>query len=1487
MTFVVLPVSRPRVAAWGWLPWLWLLPFAAMQAVAYTPDTDALLVGRVLAGRQVRQQHLGVDAGLSHALVHSVVQDRRGFVWIGTEEGLNRYDGHEVRVFGRSLNPAAGLRGGRVAGLLADPDGPLWVMMGEGTLSRFDPATETFRHFHATDAGGRDAPRFYPNALARGADGMLWLGSDAGLWRFDPRRESFQVFRQDPHDSHQGPADDRVAALLPDGAGGLWVGSRAGLDRRNVGGRFRTVLDGHEILSLAPAPGGLWVGTEAGLLRLDGERVVGHYRAGEGRLSLRHDQVHRLLAAGPRGVWVGTSQGLHLLVEISAGSSPDPEPVIFLEDLQALSLRPLAVDRDGGLWSAARGRGVIRLDPHGPVFRQHPLVEDPAQREPAVLSLGTAPDGVIWIGTWGKGLYRLDPGQHVPRPFGHAGTGEGGPGDSISRFVEDRAGNWWVGSYDRGLSRWDPVRRRFQALAPGTGSIPSVDIQALAPAPGGGLWIGVHERGLYHLPPAGGDIRRHRHDPQDPASLSGDDVLTLYPDRQGTLWVGTANGLNRLLPDGRGFRRYRHDPADPASLSDDFVKSLLEDRAGRFWVATNLGLNLLDRDTGRFRAYTTDHGLPHNRVNSLLEDSLGFLWLGTANGLSRFDPERQRFSNYGPLDGLPGRLFFYPAAARDPRGRLYFGGPEGLFSLDPRDFVERPRPPPPTPVLTGLRLFHQPVAIGADSPLPRTPGHLQELTLSHHHRVFSLEFVAPSFSAPQRQRYGYQLAGFDDSWRETVAGQRMATFTGLPPGRYQFQVRVANGDGPWSPPSRALTITVLPAWWATLWFRGLLTLALLGLLAGGYRWRTGALARNNRRLVSLVAERTRDLEAEVAIRKAREAELQHSERRLRRLLELAPLPIGIIPANGTLPMLNRAFTRLYGYSAMDVPDRATWLRLAYPDPAYRAWVDTDRRMAMEQARRVSGEPVTRERRISCRDGQVRHVLLSMALIDDQQVWLHQDITELRRVEQRLREREEFLTTLYEGIQVPLFIVEVDADGELRFAGHNPAHRALTGYTEAEIRGRRPEEVADLGEQAATLREHYQRCIEVGAPIRYEERLVLKGRESWWLTQLSPLRDESGRITRLIGSSLDISERRAMEEDLRRARDAAEAASRAKSLFLGTISHELRTPLNAILGFARLLPEQGGLTTDQQRAVAVIQRSGQHLLALIEDLLDVTRIEAGRLALVREPMDLSRLLEEVLSTARLREPTRAIVLHGESRGPGPVYADAGRLRQILANLLDNALKYSDTGEIAVSVRPLPVNARPSGWIRLRFQVEDAGIGIPAARLEAALNAFERVHDMDRGSPGVGLGLALCQRLVRLMGGELQLQSRVAGAAWASTARHPPPPPDREHGTVVWFDLTLELAGETAASAPPQLPLAPSDALPSPSLPAPETLAALHEWLADGDVQALITRAEAALNITEHPDFWQRVLALASEFRLKELEHWLGQCRDSLAPTPGED
>lgn len=872
---------------YGTLPWLYLILLCpgllsiADPVLAFDQHSPPVSLTEHFSSGDIRLRHLGIQDGLSHTLINDILQDQRGFLWIATVEGLSRYDGVNFKHFPRGLDLGHELPGSIVAALLETPDGILWISGGEGFLSRFDPSTERFKHFFPPESTN-NPPRFFTNAFDRDPQGRLWIGSNVGLFHFDPHSQSFQHY---PLQDHLGvPSEDqKIYAMLRTSTGDCWVGGPQGLHLLQPAGHFQAVLPTITVEALAEAPGGLWVGTQQGLLYLDNPTAPNLSK----RWWLRQQPVQSLVAADPAGqqVWVGTDEGFYLADSrtgqiIPASHNPQ------LQYLGGQSLTPLALDHQAGLWINAQGSGLLRLTPSTTVFQHHPLASPVSSQEQPipVLSLGMN-DNQLWIGSWGEGLYRQTSATQVEK-FHNPGPHH--PGQNIAQILQDPQGTLWVGSYDAGLSRWDTTEQRFVPahLHPSWAYTPPI-IQALTMDRQGQLWIGTRQQGLFRYLPAATELHHYEYQPQCPHSLSTNTIHSVYEDQRGTIWVGTGHGLHRYRPDSDDFQRFQHRPDEPHSLSDNVVKAILEDHRGKLWVTTNLGLNVLDRDSGQFQVYTTHHGLPHNRVNSILEDQLGFLWLGTANGLSRFNPTRERFTNFGPDGELAGRLFYYPAATRSANGELFFGGPGGLVSFQPAELLSGTSRVPSMPRLTDLHLYHEPVPIAADSPLTQALDFTQELHLDAQQRSFRIDFAVPEFHTPGQLRYHYQLEGFDDNWQPVPPGQRSAIYTTLPPGNYRFRVRAALGLGPWGPENAHLAITVQAPWWATGWFRLSLALGLMVLLSGGYRYRILHLRQEGERLSLEVARKTHDLRVQMLQGIVREETLRENQVELQRAREAA------------------------------------------------------------------------------------------------------------------------------------------------------------------------------------------------------------------------------------------------------------------------------------------------------------------------------------------------------------------------------------------------------------------------------------------------------------------------------------------------------------------------------------------------------------------------------------------------------------------------
>ncbi|MEW6491617.1 MAG: response regulator, partial [Cyanobacteriota bacterium] len=378
-----------------------------------------------------------------------------------------------------------------------------------------------------------------------------------------------------------------------------------------------------------------------------------------------------------------------------------------------------------------------------------------------------------------------------------------------------------------------------------------------------------------------------------------------------------------------------------------------------------------------------------------------------------------------------------------------------------------------------------------------------------------------------------------------------------------------------------------------------------------------------------------------------------------------------------------------------------------------------------------------------------------------------------KVQERTREladKEHFLRSIYDGVGESIFVVDVLENGEFRYVGLNPTHESLTGLRSTELQGKTPAQVFPP-DAAAAVQQHYCDCVAAGETITYEEYLSFQGQPTWWFTSLTPLRDEQERISRLIGCSIDITELKNTQAELAKAKEAAEAANQAKSTFLANMSHELRTPLNGILGYAQILQRDSQCTSQQKNGVDVIYHCGTHLLTLINDILDLSKIEADKFELYPENFNFSLFLNGLLDIFHLKATQKSIQFSyiPLSQIPTVIYADEKRLRQVLMNLLSNAVKFTDNGSVTFkveiishqsSVNEQELRTNNQGLrtnTKIRFQIEDTGVGIMPEQLETIFLPFEQVGDSSRRAEGTGLGLAITQKILALMESQIFVES----------------------------------------------------------------------------------------------------------------------------------
>ncbi len=848
------------------------------------------------SGPTLSFEHLTVEDGLSHGSVHDILQDDRGFIWFGTEDGLNRYDGYRITVFNHDPSNPNSLASSNFGKMHQDADGYLWLGTWGGGLDRFDPVHGQFIHYRHDPEDPRSLSDDRIEMIFEDRFGNLWIGTEtAGLNRFEAsggqRKGYFTHFRHRSGDP-TSLSSDSTKAICEDEMGRLWIGTDNGLDLFDpqlqtfthplAGTPKGQALSSPRIRALAAdGAGSLWIGTRGGgLNRLDlASGQVRHYvHDPHSPGGLGDDSVARLFFDSQGTLWIGTYLG--------GLQRFDPTTETFSQfrydagDPNSLShdrVESFWEDRSSILWIGTRGGGVNKLDLEAKKFTNY--VHDPGRADglpkPTVRAIAEAPGEAgrrLWIGTDGGGLALLD------RATGHFHHLRHRPADATSlstdrvlSILAESPELLWVGTYDGGLNRLVGRGDSYQATSfqhdpADPTSLSSSRVQTILEDRQGHLWLGTAD-GLNRLiREDGGDIsfERFYHDPEEANSLSHSYIIVLQEDRDGMLWIGTRGGLTALDAERGVFRRFHHRPADAGSLSSDIVHAIHEDRDlnAILWIGTeDGGLNRLDRQSGRVTYYSVDDGLPSNVIDAIQQDDSGSLWLSTSRGLTRFDPRLETFRNFDQSDGLVNHSFLRNASWGSSDGEMFFGSLAGLVSFRPDEIHDNTHVPPV--VVTDFKVFDSPIE------LERAVYAVDDIELDYKDNFISIEFAALDYTSSTKNRYSYQLQGVDATWSEPT-GRTYANYTKLDPGHYVFKIRGSNNDGVWNETGAAFNLHIVPPFWLTWWFRVAVLAMVLAAVWSIYAFRVRAIRRRsmgleiiNQRLNGEITER-RQAEADLA-----------------------------------------------------------------------------------------------------------------------------------------------------------------------------------------------------------------------------------------------------------------------------------------------------------------------------------------------------------------------------------------------------------------------------------------------------------------------------------------------------------------------------------------------------------------------------------------------------------------------------------------------
>ena len=829
----------------------------------------------------VQFQQIGLEDGLSQSVINVILQDRRGFLWFGTQDGLNRYDGYNFKVYKPSPEDPNSLSDGWIESLYEDRDGYLWVGTYQGGLNRYDPNTDTFTQF-------RHIPE-EPSSISEGAicailqdrSGTLWVGSTDGLSKFDPTSNSFTHYRNQPEDP-DSLSHNNVHVIYQDSKDRLWVGTLGGgLELFDpVSGKFihfRTSLGTSEVKGEPETQdfisdnyvkdikeddkGHLWIATEEGLNRFNpNRRQFKHYLTVENDPStLSNNSTSALLIDRRGALWIGTKYGLNRLNTDTGKFTRYFVNPLVSDSLSNNNVFSLYEDREGILWIGTWGGGVNKHSPTQDKFSLYRNDPDrPEEGIPVNGIFGAAADssGVAWFGSPGGGLTRFDSTNGLSTRYTHTPDNPNSLANQQVWVVHrDRAGVLWVGT-SSGLDRFNETTGRFihhkvDPSNPST-SLRNNFVTQIYESPAGILWIGTGA-GLDQFDRKS-RIFTHITDPSQPEGATSASVGAILEDRDGFLWVGTSGeGLYRYNQKNNSFRYYQSEAGNPSSLSNNIILDIYQDDTGIIWLATSGGLNKYDPATDSFSVLTEREGLPNNFVYCIIPDENAHLWLTTNFGLSRFDPHAETFQNYTISDGLQSNEFNSDACARSENGDIYVGGTFGINLFTPSEIPSNSYVPPIalTSLTQGEKVIEGEVSVENSS--------TRQLTLKWPANSFEFEFAALSFSEPGKNQYAYTLDGFDANWNE-IGGKHEGRYTNLPGGEYTLWLRGSNNDGVWSENNAALKVTVIPPFWETWWFFTLSGLVIITTVWAGYRLRVRSIEAHRQELERQVAERTREIE---------------------------------------------------------------------------------------------------------------------------------------------------------------------------------------------------------------------------------------------------------------------------------------------------------------------------------------------------------------------------------------------------------------------------------------------------------------------------------------------------------------------------------------------------------------------------------------------------------------------------------------------------
>jgi signal transduction histidine kinase/ligand-binding sensor domain-containing protein/DNA-binding response OmpR family regulator len=822
--------------------------------------------------------HINTDNGLSQNSVYALLKDKEGYMWFGTGDGLNKYDGKQFTVFHKDDRDPSSISGNSINVIYEDKKGDLWIGTNEG-LSLYDRKNNKFINYSCEISNPQTLSDNFVYTIQEDGKGNLWVGTFKNLNLINLNTRKITRVLAIPNQVGS-LSNSNITSLVKDAKGRMWVGTGFGLNLYNADThKFTTFFQkatkanlttNNYIHAMADdGRGNLWLSTKGdGIQKFNPE--TGTFTAfthnPKDPKSLSHNLTYTITAVKNGMLWVGTESGLDLYDPSTNNFKRLTNSATDKYSLTRGSVRKIYLDNVGILWVSIYLGGINKHDKNLALFDKQLNENREGESYKIVSSFADAGMDKMWVGLDRSGIKLFDKKTKTFSTYvNEPGNQHSLSSNHVITLLKSKylPNVLWVGTYEGGLNRFDTSTGKFSSYSKVRGAFRLTDnhVFALMEDSKNQLWIGTNGGGVNVLNLATQKITAYQHNELDSNSVGTDVIRDFYEHRNGDIWIATYNaGISIYHPKTK---RFSHLNKLNSKLSNDIVYNIHEDRDGIIWVGTlGGGLNKYHPNSKTFSHFTTSDGLPSNTINSISEDVRGFLWLTTNNGVSRFHPKTRKFKNYGLQNGLQNKEYYLNAGFISSTGGLYLGGINGFNVINPNTIPENKNIPPV--VITDFQLFN------------RSQGALTNgdtLRLDHQQSVLTFTFAALDFTIPEQNRYAYMLEGFEKNWNEAGTLNK-ATYTNLNPGSYIFRVKAANNDGLWNENGIAIHVNIMPPFWMTWWFRTLLAVLVALLLYGTYRYRIRTIRAQKMVLERLVEERTEEIQKQSEELQATAEEIQ-------------------------------------------------------------------------------------------------------------------------------------------------------------------------------------------------------------------------------------------------------------------------------------------------------------------------------------------------------------------------------------------------------------------------------------------------------------------------------------------------------------------------------------------------------------------------------------------------------------------------------------